>query len=153
MSWHFEDFESHPEVIETPEQEITEAGVLDFARLSGDVNPLHVDPEYARSTPIGRQIAHGLLVLSVATGLSAQAGHLQGTALAFLGMEDWKFILPVFFGDRIRLRWHVSGTRLTSSGKAGVVHRRMDIVNQNDQIVQSGTFSTLVKCRAMGVGN
>lgn len=147
MGWYFEEFQNHAGVIETEEQTIAEADVLAFAQLSGDVNPLHVDPEYARRTPMGRQVAHGLLVLSVATGLSARAGQMQGTTLAFLGMEEWKFLQPVFFGDRIRLRWSVGSTRLTSSGKTGVVKRHMEIINQDHQTVQSGTFSTLVQCR------
>lgn len=147
MGWYFEDFQEQSPVVITPEQEITESDVLGFATLSGDDNPLHTDAEYAKGTPMGQRVAHGLLVLSVATGLSAKAGQLQGTALAFLGMREWNFHAPVFFGDRIRLRWSVAETRLTSSGKSGVVTRHMEILNQHDDIVQSGSFLTLVRTR------
>lgn len=148
MGWFFEDFDPQGEPVLTPERTITEADVMAFAALSEDDNPLHTDAEYASRTPMGQRVAHGLLVLSVATGLSAKAGQMQGTALAFLGMEEWKFLAPVFFGDRIRLRWRVADKRLASSGKAGVVRRRMDILNQRDEVVQSGLFATLVRTRA-----
>ncbi|GMV31826.1 MAG: hypothetical protein AMXMBFR59_39510 [Rhodanobacteraceae bacterium] len=118
-----------------------------FVELSGDDNPMHTDAEFAQNTPIGQCVAHGLLVLSMATGLSARTGHLTGTALAFLGVENWRFNAPVFFGDSIRLRWTVLEKRLTSDGGAGVLKRRMEILNQDDKIVQSGVFVTLVKTR------
>ncbi len=148
MGWYFEDFDTEAAPIVTPGREITEADVMAFAALSGDNNPLHTDAEYACRTPMGQRVAHGLLVLSVATGLSADAGQLQGTALAFLGMEEWKFHVPVFFGDRVHLRWSVADKRLASNGKSGVVKRRMEILNQRGEVVQSGLFATLVRTRA-----
>ncbi len=147
MGWYFEDFEVFRDAVETAPQVVTGADVLAFAQLSGDTNPLHVDPGYAQKTPMGQPVAHGLLVLSIATGLSAQAGQMQGTALAFLGMETWTFRAPVFFGDSVRLRWSVAETRRTSSGKTGVVKRQMEIRNQRDEVVQAGIFSTLVMAR------
>ncbi|ADP20002.1 MULTISPECIES: MaoC/PaaZ C-terminal domain-containing protein [Achromobacter] len=148
MGWYFEDFDPAAAPVITPEQEISEADVLGFAALSGDDNPLHTDAEYAKNSPMGQRVAHGLLVLSIATGLSAKAGQLQGTALAFLGMQEWNFHAPVFFGDRIRLRWSVEEKRLASNRKAGVIKRRMQILNQRDEVVQSGLFATLVRTRA-----
>lgn len=146
-AFYFEDFTSDLEVV-TPERGITQDDVMAFAELSGDWNPLHTDPEFARRSPMGQPAAHGLLGISIATGLSAKAGHLNGTALGFLGMEQWTFHAPIFFGDRIRLRWTVIDTRLASSGKAGVVKRRMEIINQDGVVVQSGIFLTLVRSRA-----
>lgn len=148
MSMYFEDFEVGAPPVVTPERQITEDDVLAFAQLSGDNNPLHTDEAYARNTPMGQRVAHGLLVLSIATGLSAQAGQVQGTALAFLGMEQWQFHAPVFFGDRIHLRWSVAEKRATSKGNAGVLKRRMEIFNQKGELVQSGLFATLVRTRA-----
>lgn len=150
MAWYFEDFDPHAPAVVTPEREISEFDVMQFAALSGDDNPLHTDADYASRTPMGRRVAHGLLVLSIATGLSAQAGQLQGTALAFLGIEHWQFRAPVFFGDRIRLRWRVAEKHLTSGGRAGVVKRTMEILNQRGELVQSGTFVTLVRTRTSG---
>ena len=144
MASYLEDFELGESVLTAP-RSVTKDDVMAFVELSGDDNPMHTDAEFAQNTPIGQCVAHGLLVLSMATGLSARTGHLTGTALAFLGVENWRFNAPVFFGDSIRLRWTVLEKRLTSDGGAGVLKRRMEILNQDDKIVQSGVFVTLVK--------
>ena len=146
MASYLEDFELGESVLTAP-RSVTKDDVMAFVELSGDDNPMHTDAEFAQNTPIGQCVAHGLLVLSIATGLSARTGHLTGTALAFLGVENWRFNAPVFFGDSIRLRWTVLEKRLTSDGGAGVLKRRMEILNQHDKIVQSGVFVTLVKTR------
>ena len=146
MALYFEDFQLG-DVVLTPARTVTQADVMDFARLSGDFNPLHTDPEFARGTPMGRPVAHGLLALSIATGLSADTGQLTGSALAFLGLDEWRFKAPVFYGDAIRLRWMVTDKRLASNGKAGVLKRTLEIINQDDTVVQSGTFTTLVRTR------
>jgi acyl dehydratase len=146
MASYLEDFELGESVLTAP-RSVTKDDVMAFVELSGDDNPMHTDAEFAQNTPIGQCVAHGLLVLSMATGLSARTGHLTGTALAFLGVENWRFNAPVFFGDSIRLRWTVLEKRLTSDGGAGVLKRRMEILNQHDKIVQSGVFVTLVKTR------
>ncbi len=146
MASYLEDFELGKSVLTAP-RSVTKDDVMAFVELSGDDNPMHTDAVFARNTPIGQCVAHGLLVLSMATGLSAKTGHLAGTALAFLGIEDWRFCAPVFFGDSIRLRWTVVEKRLTSDGSAGVLKRHMEILNQHDKVVQSGVFVTLVKTK------
>lgn len=146
-AFYFEDFKPGMEIV-TDEIPVTKADVMAFAALSGDDNPLHTDPEYARRGPMGRQVAHGLLGISKITGLTAgRAGHLDGTALAFLGIEEWKFHAPIFFDDRIRLKWSVIETRLTRNGRAGVLKRRMEVMNHRNELVQSGIFVTLVRTR------
>ena len=66
------------EVVESPGRTITEADVVFFANLSGDFNPLHTDAEYARTTTFGERIAHGLLGLSVASGLAWSFPFMSG---------------------------------------------------------------------------
>jgi len=74
---HFEDFEVGTETV-TDSRTVTEADVFAFAGLSGDYNPLHVDAEFAKSTPFGERIAHGLLGLAIASGLTARTGAIEG---------------------------------------------------------------------------
>lgn len=134
--------------ITTAETSVTESDVMAFAAVSGDNNPLHTDPEYARQSPMGRPVAHGLLGISKITGLTAGKGSpLDGTALAFLGIEEWKFHAPVYFDDRIRLKWTVTDKRMTRNGQAGVLKRKMEVFNHRDELVQSGVFVTLVRSR------
>ena len=85
---------------------ITEADVVNFAGLSGDYNPIHVDAEFAKKSPMGQRIAHGLLSLTVASGLANQLGILEGTVIAMMKMEI-SFTTPVFFGDTIRLKLEI----------------------------------------------
>ena len=81
---------------------ITETDVVVFAGVSGDYNPLHTDESYAKQTVFGGRIAHGLLGLSVASGLAMQLGFMTGTVEAFRELT-WKFRLPVLMGDTIHI--------------------------------------------------
>ncbi|MBI3537867.1 MAG: dehydratase, partial [Chloroflexi bacterium] len=78
---HFEDFQPGTEVV-TQGRTITEADIVNFAGVTGDFNAIHVDAEFSKTTPFGERIAHGLLGLSVGTGLIMQSGMLDGTVIA-----------------------------------------------------------------------
>jgi acyl dehydratase len=127
-----EEFHVGAETLTAP-RTVTEADVMAFAQLSGDYNPLHTDEAFAATTPFKGRVAHGALVLSIATGLISGTGQLDGTALAFLGIEGWKFIGPVRFGDAVRVRMTVLEARPSSSRPdAGVLKRRIEVLNQRD---------------------
>lgn len=142
---YFEDFVLGEE-IETAARTITEADVLTFANLSGDTNPLHVDPEYARTTIFGERIAHGLLGLSVASGLAWQTGLMEGTAEAFIGL-DWKFRAPIRLGDTIRVRMVATQKREMPHLNGGFITISAQVLNQRDEVVQKGTWTVLVRSR------
>jgi len=77
---------------------ITEEAVHQFAQASGDTNSIHLDEDYAATTPFKRRIAHGMLTASV---ISAILGNdLPGLGTIYLG-QDLKFKAPVFIGDTI----------------------------------------------------
>jgi len=132
--------------IESPGRTIAESDILLFAGLSGDYNVIHTDAEFAKSTPYGERIAHGLLGLAIASGLAARSGALEGTVLAFTGLE-WKFKAPIKIGDTIRLRARVEKTRLLPSMGGGMVVLAVEVLNQRDEVVQNGTWSLLMKSR------
>ncbi|MGQ9710299.1 MAG: MaoC/PaaZ C-terminal domain-containing protein [Anaerolineae bacterium] len=119
---YFEEFVIGEEIESAP-RAITEADIMTFAELSGDTNPLHVDPEYARTTVFGERIAHGLLGLSVASGLAWQTGLMEGTAIAFIGL-DWKFRAPIRIGDTIRVRMAATQKKDAPSGRGLCDHLR-----------------------------
>lgn len=146
MAMFLEDFKAG-EVMESPARTITESDVMAFAGLSGDYNPIHTDAEFAATTPFGQRIAHGLLGLAVLSGLGSRSGALDGTALAFLGIEEWKFSKPILFGDTVRVRTTVLETRKASRPGTGVLRRRMELVNQRGEVAQSGVFVSLVRAR------
>ena len=128
---------------ESPRRTVTEADVVNFAGLSGDFNPIHVDHDAAALGPFRRPIAHGLLGLAVASGLSANAPKVD--TLAFLAILEWKFLHPIFFGDTIQVFTKVVAVEPGSRNRRGVVtwHRR--VVNHEGKTVQEGTTQTLVR--------
>ncbi len=134
------------EEIESPPRTITGDDIRAFAELSGDTNPLHLDPEFARTTIFGEPIAHGLLGLSVASGLAWQTGLLEGTAEAFIGL-DWKFRAPIRIGDAIRLRMVATQKKEMPHLNGGFVTVSAVLLNQRDEVVQKGTWTVLVRSR------
>ncbi len=140
---YFEEFALGDEFT-SPARTITEADVTLFAGLSGDYNPLHTDAEFAKETPYGQRIAHGLLGLSIASGLAARAGFIEGTALAFMGLS-WKFKEPVLFGDTIHITSRVIKVRSLPSMGGGMVVFAVAVINQRNVIAQEGEWTLLVK--------
>ena len=74
-----------------------------FAGLTGDYSQVHTDEEFCKKTEFGTRIAHGLLGLSIAQGLSWRTNYTQGTGVASLQWDKWVFKHPIFFGDTVRV--------------------------------------------------
>ena len=108
MGLYFEEFSVGQKVI-TEKRTITENDIMTFAALSGDNNRIHTDPEFSKTTMFGRQVAHGLLGLSIASGLAWQTGILDGTVIVFREVNEWKFVKPVFIGDTLYVDLEVQG--------------------------------------------
>lgn len=143
---YFEEFEVG-QSISSMGRTITEADVVGFAALSGDWNAMHTDAEYAAKHPFGQRVAHGLLCMSIASGLAMRMGFLVETALAFREISDWKFSLPVYLGDTIHMRATVTETKAMSRLGGGLVKLKVELLNQDDKVVQRGTWGVLVKGR------
>lgn len=139
-------FEELAEGVEfaSPARTITEADIMLFAGLTGDYNPLHTDKEYAEDTIFGQRIAHGLLLLSIASGLGWRIGFLDGTVEAFRDLE-WKFSQPVFIGDTVHIRVRVAEKKPMQRLGGGLVTFDVRMLNQDGDIVQRGTWKLLFK--------
>jgi len=129
----------------SPGRTITEADIVFFASLTGDFNPLHVDHEYARQTPFGRPIAHGLLGLSYMAGLGSHSPRMR--TVAFVRIVEWEFLKPIFPGDTIRIRTEVLSIEPRSRGRRALVRWQRQLLNQRDEVVQAGILETLVEGR------
>jgi acyl dehydratase len=125
---------------------VTQADIVNFAGVSGDFNPIHIDHEFARSTIFQQPIAHGLLVLSLASGLGLYSPPMR--TLAFLSIREWHFREPVFIGDTIRVKTKVLEKQQKGRGKRGIITWQRRIVNQSEKTVQEGVTLTLVEGRA-----
>jgi acyl dehydratase len=127
---------------------VTEADVVAFAGLSGDFNPIHTDAEFSKQTIYGQRVVYGLLGLSIATGLLDRLGIFSGSAIAMLGIDDWKFTQPVFIGDTLHLALTIVGVRPSSSKPdRGIVERRFELKNQRGEVCQAGRIDVLVRRR------
>ena len=143
----YEDFEIGEEML-SPGRTITEADLVNFAGVTGDYSQVHTDTEYCRGTIYGQRIAHGLFGLSVAQGLMARKNYTQGTGSGSLGWNDWRFRKPIFIGDTIRVRWHFTDKRESASRPGlGIVVERVEIINQNGEVVQDGEHVLMVRRR------
>ncbi|HEX4590978.1 MAG TPA: MaoC/PaaZ C-terminal domain-containing protein [Gemmataceae bacterium] len=124
---------------------VTETDIVNFAGLSGDFNPIHMDHEFAKTTPFRRPIAHGMLVMAIGSGLGTASPPMR--TIAFLGIRELRFTGTVFAGDTIRVRTIVLEKEPRGRGKRGEIAWRREIVNQEGKVVQEGTSVTLVECR------
>jgi acyl dehydratase len=125
------------------ERVVAAEDVAAFADLTGDFNPVHLDPEFARTTPFRRCIAHGLLGLSLAGGLTTTA--VETRTVAFLGLREWHFRAPIYPGDAIRVTSRVLEKELQGRGRRGTVVWRVTVTNQDGRVVQEGVTVTLVE--------
>ncbi len=140
---YFEEFEIGYKT-ETAARTITETDVVLFAGISGDYNQLHTDAEFAKETLFGERVAHGLLGLSIASGLIWRLGLIEGTVQAFTALE-WKFRGPIKIGDTIRVRVKVRQKKAMSRLGGGFIVFDVAVLNQRDETVQKGIWKALIK--------
>ncbi|MGE7661202.1 MaoC/PaaZ C-terminal domain-containing protein [Peribacillus sp. NPDC097197] len=120
---------------------ITETDLVMFSGFSGDWFPLHTDKEYAANSQFNQRIAHGMLILSAATGLFQFE---PGIVVAFYGMEKVRFTSPTFIGDTIHVKLKV--IELVEKGYQGIVTVNQEIKKQNGETVTIANMKIMVNC-------
>lgn len=130
----------------SPGRTITDADVVGFAGLTGDFSELHTSDVYARSSEFGQRVAHGMLGLAYAHGLMwARTGELRETAIAFLGISDWKFVGPIYIGDTIFVNYALAELRDSRSRPSQAIATfDVEVVTQDGKIAQRGRKALLV---------
>lgn len=123
---------------------VTEGDVALFAGLSGDYNPIHTDAHFAKTTPFGERIAHGMLVASMATGMSMQLGIFAGTNIALLE-QLIQYKGAVKFGDTVHLELEVIDKKETSKPDRGIIVVETRVINQDDKAVIEGKWTLMMK--------
>src|SRR4051795_12075789 len=107
---------------------VTEADVVSFACLTGDMHPQHTDRAWAASSLFGQRVAHGMLVASLALGMLPFE---PSRVVALRRVRDAVFKRPVCLGDTI----HVDGRIDRLDEATGMVGVRLDVVNQRPAVV------------------
>ncbi len=129
----------------SPTFTVTADHIMTYADLTGDHTPVHTDEAYAKTTPFGTRVAHGLLGLSLADGLKTQAD-LRFPPGMSLGWT-WDFRLPIKIGDTVHVKFHVESMRLTRKAGWGIVVLRSELINQMDEVVQHGEHRLMIPRR------
>ena len=130
---------------------VTEADIVNFAGVSGDFNTLHTDAEFAKNSVAGERLAHGLLGLSIGSGLYTRTTYNMSTAealTAFTEIRSWKFRKPILIGDTLRVESEIiekDDSRPEST--SGRIVARRTLYNQRDEVVQAGEFVYLFRKR------
>ena len=127
---YFEDFKIG-EKLTTRRRTITETDIVNFAAFSGDWYPLHVDVEYAKNSPFGERIAHGMLVLSATSGLMPLT---DWAIVAFYGIDKVRFFAPTKIGDTLYVEIEVT-EKVEKNELGGVVTFNNMVKNQRDEDV------------------
>ena len=140
-----EDFEIGRAYV-SPARTVTEADVVNFAGISGDFNPLHMDEEFARQGPFGKRIAHGALGFIISTGLSNQMGIYEGTTIAFMECTV-KYPAPLCIGDTVHAVVTPTETRHSSKPGKGILKQSLRLVNQNGTTVMESDQVLMMKSR------
>jgi len=110
---------------------VTEEDIIAFAKVSTDVNPVHVDSDYAKQTRFGQRIAHGILSASF---ISAVIGNkLPGPGAIYLS-QNLNFKAPVAIGDTIT----ATGTVMSQKGSKPIFVIKTVCTNQDDVVVTDG---------------
>jgi 3-hydroxybutyryl-CoA dehydratase len=124
---------------ETRGRTVTEADVTQFAALTGDRHPQHTDAQWAAHSRFGERIAHGMLVLSYASGLIPFDPE---RVVALRGVEGLSFKRPVRFTDTIRVLGEVRDKRQLDD-EHGLVSCRWRVLNQRDKLVMRATVDAV----------
>jgi len=130
----------------SPSYEVTEARVMAYADLTGDHTPVHTDEDYARTTPFGTRVAHGLFGLSIADGLKTIADYrfVPGMSLGW----EWGFVAPIKLGDCVHVQFRVGEARLSNSKPGwGIVILPSELINQRGEVVQKGEHRLMIPRR------
>jgi oxepin-CoA hydrolase/3-oxo-5,6-dehydrosuberyl-CoA semialdehyde dehydrogenase len=146
---YFEELEIG-ETLHTHRRTITESDIVNFAGISGDFFYAHMDDVAAKESIFERRVAHGYFVLSAAAGLFVDPA--PGPVLANYGLENLRFVKPVYIGDtiQVRLTCKQKTAKEDRDGQVpqGVVAWDVEVTNQAGEPVAVYTILTLVRRRA-----
>ncbi|MDF1797867.1 MAG: MaoC/PaaZ C-terminal domain-containing protein [Planctomycetota bacterium] len=123
---------------------VDQAAVQAFAEVSGDDNPVHLDPDFARRTFFRGVVAHGALTQAVATGLGWRTGIFKDTLIA-IAENHANYKKPVRPGDELRVVFEVLEHEADPQPKWGHVRFGLTVLNQTDEVVALGTWYCLLR--------
>ncbi|MBI9091625.1 MAG: MaoC family dehydratase N-terminal domain-containing protein [Desulfobacterium sp.] len=135
------------DIYTTPSITVTETHVVNWAGLTMDFYPLHMDKEYAAKSPFKERLAHGPMIFGLAVGLVAMAGFAGDSAIAWLGVDNMRMHAPVKIGDTITVVVEVMKKRTTSDPLRGVQTWKYTVKNQRGETVMDLDYTMMFHMR------
>lgn len=132
----FDDIEVGETAVYT--RKVTNQDILDFATLTEDVNPIHIDEEFAATTVFKERVAHGILTVGFISTLIGTI--LPGKNVIYLSQNS-NFTGPVRIGDELR----VVGKVVKKRADKRILTIQTNVYNQNDKIILEGTAVVMKK--------
>jgi acyl dehydratase len=129
---------------------LTETDLVMFCMMMGDWHAIHADEVSAKDTRIGRRMFHGTFGISLAVAQAAELLPLTNRIVAALGLKEWSFKAPLFIGDTVHTDVVISGTRVASDGRRGVISRTIRLIKHDATVAQEGLGELLVELEAGG---
>jgi len=118
----------------SPRRTLTETDVVLFTSLTGLLNPLFIDEEFAREKGFGTRVVPGPLTMGIIIGITDYLCY--GTMVAVLGIDNARFTAPVKIGDTIWSKIRIGNKRESASrGDRGIVTFQHEVYNQKDELV------------------
>lgn len=127
---------------------VTETHLVNWACLTMDFYPLHMDKEYSAKTVFKERIVHGPLIFGMAVGMVGMTGVAEDAVMAWLGADNMRMIAPVKIGDTITVEIEVMEKRETSKPSQGVQTWQYKIFNQRNELVMGLNMKFLMHRRA-----
>jgi 3-hydroxybutyryl-CoA dehydratase len=110
---------------------VSESDVYLFAGITGDFDPIHLNEEYCKTTPFGRRIAHGALILGYMSTASTLIHQGFSRPLVSLGYDRIRLVKPVFIGDTVTVTYEITGIDAERSRTIA----KVEVVNQQGETV------------------
>jgi acyl dehydratase len=127
--------------IVSPYRTVTESDIGRYAGFSGDFAPIHMDEEYAKTTPFGTRILHGVGTLAICNGLIVQSGAFDDH-IAFLGLQ-LKLPKPVKPGDTLHVEITELARRDDSTGTRQIIRFGIEGINQRGEVVLEAEWTQM----------
>ena len=114
---------------------VSESDVYLFAGITGDLDPNHVDEEYARKTSLGHRVAHGALIVGYTSAASTRILQDFDRPMVSVGYDRIRFLKPVYFGDTLTIDYEI--TEIVREKERTVA--KVEVKNQRDELVAVAT--------------
>lgn len=146
----FDDF-ALGDVMVTRGRTIDIGDITNFANLTGDFYPLHIDEEHGKATRFGTRIAHGPFTFAIAVGLVGLSGFYGNAITALIEIQGLRALKPVIAGDTLKVHAEVIELTAGDNPKYGRIGVKYSVRNQKEEEVMQFTQLMLARRARSGV--